>query len=293
MAVVGGGSPLTARRKFGAELRILRDRLGLTLDEVGAEINCHNSKISRIELGKRTCTRKDLEALMDLYEVSEEKREELADLFARSKQRTPPWWQAYADVVVANYAEFLSYEAEASLCREYQQVFIPAMLQAPDYARAVTVGGTVALGPDQVDTLVEVRLRRQERLREDVPMRHEAVITEAALHMRMGGAQVMRAQLRHLRDVATAYDNISLRVLPFAAEVTATAMGAFSLFASGQGIDPDAAWMESASGLHFRDDPFIVRRMNRIFGNLSDAALSEHDSLELIERVEKELVQDE
>ncbi|WP_411146426.1 helix-turn-helix domain-containing protein [Streptomyces sp. x-80] len=291
MAVVSSGSPLTARRKLGAELRILRDRAGLTTEEVGAHLNCHNSKVSRIELAKRMCTRKDFAGLMELYEVDDEKRAELTDLMTRAMQRIPPWWQAYADVISANYAEFLAYEAEASRCCEYQPLLIPGLLQTADYAHAVTGVSFTALGPDQVESLVEVRMRRQERLREGDPIVLEAVVTEAALHLRVGGTEVMRGQLRHLRQVATDNDNVTFRVLPFEAGEKAASTGAFTLFGIGQDSATDVAFTESADNTtNFRDDPLALRRMSRLFQSLSAAALSEEDSAELVERIEKELV---
>jgi transcriptional regulator with XRE-family HTH domain len=293
MAVVTSGGPLAARRKLGAELRLLRDQQGLTTEEVGAHLDCHNSKISRLELAKRGCTKKDFEALMDLYGVSEERRAELRQLMIRGTQRVPPWWHAYNDVISANYAEFLAYEAEATLCREHQSHLIPGLAQTADYARAVTDGGIAALGPDQVDILVEVRMRRQERLHEKDPLQLELLIMESALRLRVGGPSVMAAQLERLQSVA-ALDNVLLRVIPFEAGEKGVSTGAFTLFATGKDQNVDVAFTESAEATTgFRDEPLAVRRLARLFGNLSTAALSEQDSLELVERIKRELIQDD
>ncbi|MBA0053953.1 XRE family transcriptional regulator [Streptomyces sp. AJS327] len=287
MAVLSSGSPLAARRKLGAELRILRDRLGLTTEEVGTHLNCHNSKVSRVELARRMCTRKDFAALMELYEVDEEKRAELTELATRAMQRIPPWWEAYADVISANYAEFLAYEAEAVRCFEYQPLLIPGLLQTQDYARAITGPGFAALGPDQIDSLTEVRMRRQERIGDRASLALDAVVTEAALRLQVGGRDVMRAQLRHLASIASMKD-ITFRVIPFSAGENGASTGAFTLFSSGQGVDPDVVFMESAEATTFRDDALVLRRLNRLFGNLATTALSEHDTRKLVERIEKE-----
>ncbi|WP_063728999.1 helix-turn-helix domain-containing protein [Streptomyces sp. RTd22] len=290
MAAVTSSSPLNARRKLGTELRLLRDQAGLTTEDVGARLNCHNSKISRIENGKRTCGQKDFTAFMELYEVDEPKRAELEDLATRSRQRVPPWWHAYNDVISANYSEFLAYEADADRTCEYQPLLIPGLLQTADYARAVTGVSYAALGPDQVDSLVEVRIRRQDRLREEVPLLVEAVVTEAALRLLVGGTDVMRAQLRSLAQVIT-LDHVRFKIIPFSAGEKGASTGAFTLFATGKDTDADVAFTESAENTtSFRDDPLALRRLNRLFTNLSAAALSEHDSRELLERIEKELV---
>ncbi|MFJ2444553.1 helix-turn-helix domain-containing protein [Streptomyces sp. NPDC087658] len=293
MAVVASVSPLTARRKLGAALRMLRDQHALTTEEVGAHLNCHNSKVSRIENAKRACTKKDFDGLMDLFGVEEPRLSELKALMIKGRQRVPPWWYAFNDVISANYAEFLAYEAEAVHCFEFQPLLIPGPLQTSDYARAVTSIGFTALGPDQVDSLVEVRMQRQERLREEEPLIMDAVVTEAALHLLVGGTQVMRGQLRHLIKVST-LDNVRFRVIPFHAGEKGASTGAFLLFASGRDIEAEVAFIESAENTTaYQDDPLTLKRLSRLFRNLSDAALSEDDSRELVESIEKELILNE
>ncbi|MFD7896506.1 helix-turn-helix domain-containing protein [Streptomyces sp. NPDC059743] len=283
-------SPLTARRKLGNELRKLRDQQGLTTEEVGAHLNCHNSKVSRIEKAKRACTKKDFEGLMELFGVEDPLLSELNDLMVKGRQRVPPWWHAFKDVISANYEEFLAYEAEATRCSEYQPLLIPGLLQTASYARKVTGDGYAALGPDQVDSLVEVRMRRQERLREDDALFFEAVVTEAALRLLVGGAEVMREQLRHLIEVSER-DNVRFRVIPFEAGEKGASTGAFILFASAKDTQADVAFTESAENTtSYRDDLLTLRRLSRLFTSLSGAALSEDDSRELIVRIEKELV---
>lgn len=283
------GSPLAARRKLGSELRRLRDQLVLTTEEVGEHLNCHNSKISRIERAKRACTKKDFESLMDLYEVPPDLRTTLHDLMLKGRQRVPPWWQAFADLISASYAEFLEYESEAERCCEYQPLLIPGQLQTDAYARAVTGVGFTALGPDQVDSLVEVRMLRQNRLHEEDPLLLDVVVTEAALRLRVGGVEVMKAQLQHLTQVA-AQGNVTFRVIPFVAGEDGASTGAFTLFGTGKETDPDVAFMESAEATTFRDDPLTLKRLNRLYRSLSTAALTPQNSLELVENIEKELV---
>lgn len=268
---------------------MLRDRHGLTAEEVGGHLDCHLSKVSRLELGKRACTKRDFEALMDLYDVPAAEQEQLRQLMIRGRQRVAPWWHAYSDVISVSYAEFLTYEAEAARCLEYQPVLIPGQLQTEGYARAITAPGFAPLGPDQVDSLVEVRMRRQERLREDAPMHFEAVITEAALRLQVGGVDVMRTQLRRLRE-ASALPNVSLRVIPFTAGESGASPGAFTLFGMGNESQADVALIESVEGTNLRDDALTMRRLNRLFRNLANAALGGAATLELVESIEKELM---
>jgi hypothetical protein len=234
-----------------------------------------------LELGKRACTKRDFDALMELYDVGEAQREELRELMIRGRQRVAPWWHAFSDVISANYAEFLTYEAEAAKCLEYQPLLIPGLLQTESYAEAITGPGFAPLGPDQVESLVEVKLRRQERLREETPIAFEAVITEAALRLQVGGPDVMRAQLNAL-------PHVTLRIIPFEAGENGASPGAFVLFGVGNDTDADVAFMESVGGTTFNDDALTLRRLNRLHRNLAGAALSQEDSLELVERIKRE-----
>ncbi|EST23096.1 hypothetical protein N566_26120 [Streptomycetaceae bacterium MP113-05] len=281
-------NPLVARRALGSELRRLRDTLGLSTPDVAAELGCHNSKISRIETGKRACTPKDFSAMMSLYRVAPNKQEALSELLLKGRQRTPPWWQVYNDVISANYAEFISFEAEATRCREYQTVLVPAHLQTEAYARAVTAVGFAALGPDQVDSLVEVRMKRQERIYGEDPMAFEALVTEAALHFRVGSLSDHRAQLGHIRQVAE-LPHVSVRIIPYSAGADGTLSGSFSVFSFPGDGDYDVAFTESVGSTLLTDDARDVRRVSRLFHNLASVALPEGDSIDLLERVEKEL----
>lgn len=46
--------------------------------------------------------------------------------------------------------------------------------------------------------------------------------------------------------------------------------------------------MESVAGTTFNDDALTLRRLNRLHRNLAEAALSQEDSLELVERIERD-----
>lgn len=83
-------TPLIARRKLGAELRALRDQHGLTTEDVAGELGCHNSKVSRTERGQRPCTRTDFKKLMELYDVDQDRAQNLKPLLLASLQRLLP-----------------------------------------------------------------------------------------------------------------------------------------------------------------------------------------------------------
>ncbi|MFF2119303.1 helix-turn-helix domain-containing protein [Kitasatospora sp. NPDC058184] len=280
--------PLAARSRFGADLRHRREAFGWTAEEVGARIGCSTSKVTRVETGKRSATPADFEALMDLFDVSESDRGHLEALFRRGRARTAMWWDAYADVLSSRYTEFISYEHEAVAAAEYQVAYIPALLQTEAYARAVTEVGFAALGPDQVDSLVEVKKMRQRRLRDEVPLRLTAVITQAALEFEVGGPSVQAAQLRHLRETAD-LESVDLRVVPFDKGAEGTLTGAFTLFQGDGQESPGTAFAEAVTGTIVVDDALGLRRLARLHSYLLRAALGPQESLALIAKIERRL----
>ncbi|MEU8132168.1 helix-turn-helix domain-containing protein [Streptodolium elevatio] len=288
MADAGSSSPSRARRELGKALRGLRDQTGDTAEEVGAQIRLSGSQVTRIETGERTCSAKAFAALMDLYEVDGERRAELEDLAKLARRRQQPWWQEqYGDTVSAKYARLLEYEHDATARLDYQTVLLPPHFQTEGYARAVTAVGFAALGPDQVDALVEVRMIRQHRLNGENLLTVTAVVTQAALDFHVGGLKVHKAQLRHLLEV-TRLPNVSLRVIPYEQGENGTQAGAFNILQL-PGDAPDVAFAESVAGNVMLDAPLDVRRLNRLFRNLADVALDPEESRALIQRVERDL----
>ncbi|WP_404868462.1 helix-turn-helix domain-containing protein [Kitasatospora griseola] len=288
MAATIPSSPATARKQFGADIRRRRDDRDLTAADVAVPLGCSVSKVTRIETGQRSATAEDFNILMEIFEVPDQERSHLEALFKRGRKRTSMWWDSYADVLSSRYVEFIRYEHEAVSVFDYQIVYVPSLLQTEDYARAVTAVGFAALGPDQIDSLVEVKMRRQHRIHEDEPLRFRGVITQAALEFHVGGPAVQASQLGHLRTMMS-LPNVDLRVIPFSKGEEGTLTGAFSTFTNEGPDAPEAAFAEHVTGSVFVDDALGLRRLHRLSNYLAEAALSVDESLELIEQTERKL----
>ncbi|MCX6463322.1 MAG: helix-turn-helix transcriptional regulator, partial [Pseudonocardiales bacterium] len=91
-------SPIGSRRRLGAELKRLRSRTGMTLDEVAELMTCSTSKISRLETGKGVPKVPDVSELMRIYGVtSDTEREMLLRLVRDGRQHG--WWEPLTDGV--------------------------------------------------------------------------------------------------------------------------------------------------------------------------------------------------
>lgn len=198
---------------MGGALRRYRENLGYTLEDVAQLLQCDRSKISRVENGQRGIRPGELRELLTEYGISEQQQAILAGMTDSRGGRG--WYEAYSDVLPGAWRDYLLLEVTASrvLCYEAQRV--PALLQTPAYARALADADPELAGSVARDRAVEAILARQKAILGKCKPDIHAVIGEAALHQRVGGAAVIEGQLRVLAGFAADSGMITVQVLPF------------------------------------------------------------------------------
>lgn len=279
----------TARqRRLGAELRRLRERAGITSERVAERLDCHVSKISRIELGQSPIRRPDLEAMLALYGIVEEREREALLRLARTA-RSKGWWQEFMDVLSPDYADFIGLEAEATRVSSFELVLVPGLLQTADYARTVITQAWDTEGPEQVERLVEVRTLRQALIAPPRPVQLHVVLGESVLQQCIGGVDTMRAQLSRLLH-ASRLPHVTVQILQHCAGAHPGLNGSFTLMEfDDEGSGPDAVLVENwTSSLHF-EDRHQLARYQRAFDRLTAMAAPSQESRSLIEKTMKEL----
>lgn len=205
------------RRQLAARLKELRDATGLTLTEVADQLEVNQGSLSRIENGERGTTPVLVRALLDLYGVKDEdRRADVLDLVRADKEQQKPWWRKYSTVLTpTRYDGYLALEAGATHLASYQPMLVPGLLQTEDYARAVISQMRKDLSAPQVESLVTVRIERQNsRLGGETPARFWAILDEAVLRRTVGSVEVMRDQMRKLVE-ASEQPNVTVQLLPF------------------------------------------------------------------------------
>ncbi|MFF3869316.1 helix-turn-helix domain-containing protein [Micromonospora sp. NPDC001898] len=243
--------PTVLRMLLGAQLRRLREAVGVTREGAGWEIRASESKISRMELGRVGFKERDVADLLSLYGVTDaEEREALLKL-ARDAN-SPGWWHRYGDVLPSWFQSYLGLEAAAALIRSYEVQFVPGLLQTPEYARAVVLLGHRSAGADEIDRRVGLRMQRQELLRRPQPPQLWAVVDEAALRRPIGGPEVMRGQFAALIE-ATRSPHVRLQIIPFDAGGHAAAGGAFTILRFGDQDLPDIVYIEQLTSAIYLD----------------------------------------
>ncbi|WP_030181731.1 helix-turn-helix domain-containing protein [Streptomyces violaceorubidus] len=275
--------PVVRRRKLGAELRALRTTAGITSGEAARLVGWHQSKVSRIETGTSGAKPADVRLLLDAYGVHDEQLRGLLEMLARSEDAggRNHWWHAYRGVLPPTYRDFISLESQASAMRTLETTVVPGLLQTPEYARAVTRAAVEGMPAERLDTLVEVRLARQDVLRGEPPLELSAVLDEAVLRREVGGPGVMTRQLARLVEAAR-LPHVRLQVLPFAAGAHIGVTGPFVIFSFASTSDLDVVVLDHlTSSLHL-DRKEDLEAYTEAFNALLIHALSPEDSLDFI-----------
>jgi transcriptional regulator with XRE-family HTH domain len=159
-------SPTISRRRLGHQLRNLRDKRGITAEEVAKHLEVSRATVSRWETGSTSIRRIELAELLDLYRSDE--RDKLFELAARG--RSDGWWTEYdADALASHgYGDYIDLETEARVVRHYHPTLVPGPIQTEAYFRAVIqsdVSGGGQMSEPQLLERWELRAERGRRLR--------------------------------------------------------------------------------------------------------------------------------
>ncbi|MFF4119354.1 helix-turn-helix domain-containing protein [Streptomyces sp. NPDC001714] len=275
--------PAVRRRKLGAELRTLRTGAGLTSGEAARLVGWHQSKVSRIETGASGVKPADVRLLLDAYGVVEGQLRELLLVLAGSEDTAGRhhWWHAYRGVLPPAYRDFISLESQAGAMRTLETLVVPGLLQTPEYARAVTRAAMDGPDDEALDTLVEVRLARQDVLHNDPPLELNAVLDEAVLRREVGGPGVMARQLARLMEAAR-LPQVRLQVLPFAAGAHIGITGPFVIFSFPSTSDLDVVVIDQLTSSLYLERKEDLQAYTEAFDTLRIHALSPEDSLDYI-----------
>jgi len=244
------GSPTVRRRRLAAELREIRESKGKSGDAVAAALRWSPSKISRYELARTGLKPREVERLLDYYEIAGSRRALLVSLAEDAAQKG--WWEEYADVISADYQQFIGLEHEASSIAIWHVEVITGLLQTEAYARHIISGYSQVepIAPGMIERLVKIRMQRQQVLDREPGLQLSVVLDESILRRRIGNEQVMYEQLQRLAHDADR-PNVTLQILPLDAQHTVFGES-FVIFRYGP--DNDAMLRDVVSTEHLKND---------------------------------------
>ena len=245
----GQAGSVVVRRQLGSQLRKLRLAAGKSVMDVTEASLGSKAKISRIETGKGPVKVADVRALCWLYGADAATTDALAALAPGTQQEG--WWEEYGEVVVPDwFGLYAGLEAAASRIRCFEPALVHGLVQTPEYAAAATASDP-RLSPDVIAQRVRFRMERQQSVLRVDPPSVTVIMGESALASVVGSAEIMRAQVEHLRATTI----VDVRVLPFSAGAYPL-RGSFALLDFADEDDPSVAYLDIPMGARYFDrDP--------------------------------------
>src|SRR6266851_9171898 len=247
---------------FAAELRSWRKHLGWTQAETGERIGYSDKLVSGVETRTRTPTldfARGCDREMNLPGTFERRHEDI------SKESYPPW-----------FALVPGLEARAEKLHYWDMRCPPGLLQTEDYTRAVIRAGRPDDTDDAIERDVAARMKRQEVLSREHAPSAWFVVCESVLRRVFGSAEIMRAQLDNMIELAR-QPGIVIQVVPFAALDCAGVTGPMAIFDMPDGHQ--AVYVEGCEVGRVIEAHAEVASLVTMFDHLRAAALPRGESI--------------
>ncbi|MFE4665258.1 helix-turn-helix domain-containing protein [Streptomyces sp. NPDC056716] len=277
-------NPTVRRRRLGQELRRLRELKGMTAEEVAERLLVSQSKISRLENGRRSISQRDVRDLCGVYEVEDVRIvDSLMQMAKDSRQQG--WWHSFGDIP---YSVYIGLETDAASLRVYDPQVIPGLLQTRGYAESLIVGALPEAASADIDKRVQVRLRRQERISAaENPLRLWAVLDEAALRREVGNKQVMIEQLEHLLEMSH-LPHVTVQVIPFSMGAHPGVSGQYAILEFPDAADSSVVYIEGVTSDLYLEKPQDVGKYSVMYEHLRAQALNVEQSRQFISDTAKD-----
>ncbi|SPF04368.1 helix-turn-helix domain-containing protein [Streptomyces sp. MA5143a] len=276
-------NPTVRRRRLGQELRRLRELKGMTAEEVAERLLVSQSKISRLENGRRSISQRDVRDLCGVYEVEDQRVvDSLMQMAKDSRQQG--WWHAFGDVP---YSVYIGLETDAASLRVYDPQVVPGLLQTRPYAEALIAGALPETMPGDIEKRVQVRMRRQERISApESPLRLWTVLDEAALRRVVGNRSLMREQLEHLVEQSQ-LPHVTVQVIPFDLGAHPGLNGQYAILEFPDASDSSVVYIEGVTSDLYLEKPADVQKYSVMYEHLRAQALNVDQSRQFIADIAK------
>ncbi|WP_433466094.1 helix-turn-helix domain-containing protein [Spirillospora sp. CA-128828] len=249
---------------LAVDLRVWREERNLSQADLARICGVDNSTVSNWESGSAKIPQKRTETLDRVWRT----RGHFARLHRLADSSHDPNW----------FQQFTAYERRAAVVSPYAALLVPALLQTPEYARALIVSGQMI---DDVDAAVEERMARQEILERSDPPNLWVLIKESVLWDFIGSPEIMRKQLTHLLDMSQRR-GIVIRVIPRSVGAHPGVDGSFTILDVN---GAEVAWSEAVGGGRLVMDSTNVREYRVRYDRIGADALSRDSTRSLVAEV--------
>jgi transcriptional regulator with XRE-family HTH domain len=276
--------PTGRRRQLGRELRKARMSKGLTQASVAKQLECGQAKINKIETTLVTISMDELDKMIRIYGIGEEKAAELIALASLDHVNGPRRTSASVAWSAFDQLHLLEQDAREILCVHSDR--IPGPLQSEQYMLQQHHPDTKTT-PDVVHLLRE-RKARARIFTIDDPPRYRAILSESAVRRMPGGTppRLVVDQLEHMLDLMLRHPQLELRILTFQAKIGFVDTDFQLLHFEGE--EPDFAYIESAGGARKFERPEEIKAFEDHWYDLHTAALDRAATVQFMEQLVKE-----
>ncbi|WP_440573260.1 helix-turn-helix domain-containing protein [Streptomyces sp. AC154] len=257
----------------GALVAQFRRTAGLTQRQLADRSNTQPETIASIEQGRRALLPPLACVLDDILET-------------KGALGTALEYMPEVDLIPAWAEEYMDLERTALALSFFANQVLPGLLQTESYARAVFNSRVPAFSQEEIDTHVGNRLERQEILRRKNPPTTSFIISEAIVRTPLGGTEVHRETLRHLRACAD-IPGFTLQIMPLDRPTHAALAGPFILLETQD--YQRLAYTETQRGSQLISDPDEVSILSQKYAMLRTQALNAEETRDLLDRLLGEL----
>ncbi|MER6445452.1 helix-turn-helix domain-containing protein [Streptomyces venezuelae] len=254
-----------ARAALVGRLVVLRKTAGLKAFEVAALCGWHKSKVSRIENARMLPSEADIRAWCRAC-GAEHQLDELLTASRSVDEMYVDWRRVHQHGIRRVHETTVPLYQRTRLLRVYCSNVVPGLVQTREYATALLSAISEFQGtPNDAGEAADARLRRSRVLYES-GHRFVVLVEETVLRYRVGGPQVMDAQLAGLLDVMS-LPSLAFGVIPFTADRSMWPVETFMVF------DMARVQVETLSAAVNITSPSEIGVYARAFGQLQDLAV--------------------
>ncbi|MFE2523774.1 Scr1 family TA system antitoxin-like transcriptional regulator [Streptomyces sp. NPDC059382] len=266
--------PSDSLRTFGAVVQALREHAGLSRVDFGTQVGFSKHTVESVELGRRMPDEDFVERAEEALGNTGALRKAARHL-TRGEPGLAAWFRRWARLE----------RVAVSLCT-YECRLVPGLLQSEGYARAVFDNSIPLLTDEQVEAQLTARLDRQKMLRARPTVPFSFIVEEAVFRRRLGGVEVQRGMLELVLEL-TAPRNVTMQVVPLAAELHECLDGPVRLRETSEGWR--LGYSEGQQNGRLIAGTQEVSLLYQRYDTLRSQALNPKESRGLLERLRGEL----
>jgi hypothetical protein len=262
--------------------------VGISHARAAALIETSQTRMTALTNGIGTITPGDLTMLATKLGFTDPVYLDVLLGLRRDNHKRGYWSTGHRRAYREDFRLLVDLEQHADLIRAVEVEIVPGLLQCESYASALMTDDWVGEDGVTSDDFVQARLARQEVLsRQDGPLYH-AVLSQSCLEREVGGPEVMREQLAHLREISRKR-RIRVQVLPFKVRSTVLVVGtACTLLrvpSPGAAGPLEFVYVEEVGEIRYRDSKPVLNAIEENWSLLTASALSLDDSRDFIDHV--------